>query len=207
MIYFIQEDRDGPIKIGVASNVKRRLQGLQVSSAHELHLRATMNGNALVEKELHERFAEWRIRGEWFKPAPPVLALIEQHAQKKHPERHIVYGVTMATCRMCGLEFNPKSAQDKIAHANRHDRIRYADLPHPMVEYLKDWGYSIVQTGKPGAFFPNRSYSKEEGKCIMAIARWIDRHADAVDAQDFEAFMANQLDEFDRIYTDEEKET
>lgn len=76
-VYFIQAD-GGPIKIGVAAHPARRLAELQTSSPYELHLLAMMPGQgALGESALHARFEHRRMRGEWFAPAPDLLAYIE----------------------------------------------------------------------------------------------------------------------------------
>lgn len=64
--------RSGPhIKFGVARNVQRRIQGLQVSSPVELtllaFLAASSKGEAhYVEQELHRVLSHIHARGEWF---------------------------------------------------------------------------------------------------------------------------------------------
>lgn len=68
-VYAVGTDWQSPIKIGVASNVERRLERLQ--SGNHVTLSALWESMALedafaVEAALHERFAEYRIRGEWF---------------------------------------------------------------------------------------------------------------------------------------------
>lgn len=72
-VYFIQSGFMGPIKIGVAVNVKRRMESLQAGNPVELKLIAKIpcpsvaNAYAL-ENKLHKRFHKKHIRGEWFKP-------------------------------------------------------------------------------------------------------------------------------------------
>lgn len=80
MIYAIQCGESGPIKIGRARNVRKRLTGLQISHFEKLHVRATLEtlDDVGKELELHKRYAADRIRGEWFKPSPDVLAMVEQ---------------------------------------------------------------------------------------------------------------------------------
>ena len=75
MIYFIQ-DTAGNIKIGHANDVKGRFRSLQTAHATKLHLLATIPGNVDDERKLHKRFAAHRLGGEWFRPAPELLALI-----------------------------------------------------------------------------------------------------------------------------------
>lgn len=69
-VYFIQRE-DGPIKIGVAQNPKKRLAELQTGSNKGLSIVGSFpfksRGDAFkMEKELHEHFAPFRQEGEWF---------------------------------------------------------------------------------------------------------------------------------------------
>lgn len=75
-IYFIRSGEDGPIKIGQARDPEDRLICLQTGSAERLTIETAMLGAPEVEFRLHRKFAEHRIRGEWFQPAPEIQALI-----------------------------------------------------------------------------------------------------------------------------------
>ena len=66
VIYFIRAGGRGPVKIGRAVNVKRRLESLQISHWEKLRLLRTMPGNDVVERWMHHHFRKHRIRGEWF---------------------------------------------------------------------------------------------------------------------------------------------
>lgn len=78
-VYFIQAGVEGPIKIGIAGDPDARLRNLQVAHHEELTLLAECPGGTELEADLHERFAEGCIRGEWFRvDTPGLLALIEQ---------------------------------------------------------------------------------------------------------------------------------
>lgn len=61
------------IKIGFSTNLDNRL----VALPHD-ELLATEPGGRLLEARRHLQFKEHRITGEWFKPAPDLLAHIEQ---------------------------------------------------------------------------------------------------------------------------------
>ena len=70
-VYFIRAGKKGPIKIGMARNVARRMATMQTGNAFELNLLAslkcTSRGDAqILEKQIHKRFKSQRIRGEWF---------------------------------------------------------------------------------------------------------------------------------------------
>lgn len=74
-VYFIGGEL-GPVKIGMASNVKRRLRDLQMASPIELAILATVEGPPLLEREYHKRFAAHRLHGEWFTRYPETEAEI-----------------------------------------------------------------------------------------------------------------------------------
>lgn len=72
-VYFVQRGDDGPIKIGLAKNVARRVAGLQTSCAERLVTLGFCRGDRDMEREYHARFAEYRISGEWFDAADAVI--------------------------------------------------------------------------------------------------------------------------------------
>lgn len=78
-VYFIQNTKTREIKIGVATDPQGRLASLQIGSPHKLKLLAVIRqrGRA-AEKELHERFKDASIRGEWFRPTEELLELIAE---------------------------------------------------------------------------------------------------------------------------------
>lgn len=64
-VYFIQSQ--GLIKIRTTRNVGSRLSSLQTSSPQPLKLLCVIPGDRSKEKQLHDRFAELRESGEWFR--------------------------------------------------------------------------------------------------------------------------------------------
>lgn len=58
------------VKIGRTVNLAARMKALDTTAL------ATMPGGPSEEAELHRRFADHRVRGEWFTPAPPILEFI-----------------------------------------------------------------------------------------------------------------------------------
>lgn len=76
-LYFIQA-LSGPIKIGIAADLKARLKTLQTAHFEPLTLIAAVDGGGRLEREYHARFAQHRLVGEWFTPAPDILAEIER---------------------------------------------------------------------------------------------------------------------------------
>lgn len=67
-VYFIQE-RDnprGPVKIGHSVDPFRRFLLIRANSPVDLTLRATIAGDADVERRFHNRFRDSHMRQEWF---------------------------------------------------------------------------------------------------------------------------------------------
>lgn len=73
-VYFIQEADGGPIKIGTAINLGKRLGGLQIGNHRELRLLVAVPCLYSLESFLHKRFAAGRLRGEWFDENTPGLS-------------------------------------------------------------------------------------------------------------------------------------
>jgi hypothetical protein len=65
-VYAIRNDDRSVVKIGWSFDPLRRLQQLQTGSVDSLRLVAFIGASKKVEAELHELFADSRIRGEWF---------------------------------------------------------------------------------------------------------------------------------------------
>jgi Meiotically up-regulated gene 113 len=72
------------IKIGFATNVARRIAGLQSGSPIAIEVLATQSGSPRLEKQLHHRFASLRQSGEWFRPGPNLLAYIEEQRSPRN---------------------------------------------------------------------------------------------------------------------------
>lgn len=73
-VYFITSGT--AIKIGTSRHPARRLAVMQTGHPGKLELLATCEGDAKVERAYHQRFAVFRQGGEWFAPAPEILAEI-----------------------------------------------------------------------------------------------------------------------------------
>lgn len=82
-VYFVQNGETKRIKIGSSDKPKSRISNLQTATDCELKLLGTIPGDVVVEKQLHEEFADHRHRGEWFDGA--ILAAIEKLVAEKAP--------------------------------------------------------------------------------------------------------------------------
>lgn len=84
IVYFIKAGNH--IKIGQTSgSIDRRIKSLATGHYDQMTALAVIeDAPAPLEFELHQRFAAYRVRGEWFKAAPELLAYIEEiNAGKK----------------------------------------------------------------------------------------------------------------------------
>lgn len=77
-VYFVQQARsNGLVKIGTSVNVPKRIRELQSITAEELRLLVVVWGGFSIEASLHNHFESFWVRGEWFRPGPPVLDLVK----------------------------------------------------------------------------------------------------------------------------------
>jgi hypothetical protein len=65
-IYLVHDERTGYIKIGRARNPSARERTLQSENPQFVML-FRGPADAELERELHEEFAQYRVRGEWFR--------------------------------------------------------------------------------------------------------------------------------------------
>ena len=73
-VYFIVNEDMTHVKIGRASDISKRLPGLQTGSFQKLQLFAYVeNGGPVVEAFLHRRYAELSVHGEWFRLETYIL--------------------------------------------------------------------------------------------------------------------------------------
>ena len=78
-VYFVQALDGGPIKVGVAKDVQRRIKELQCACPVPLRLLGIVEkGGLRKERELHQRFAASRLHGEWFEESHEILACISE---------------------------------------------------------------------------------------------------------------------------------
>jgi DNA-binding XRE family transcriptional regulator len=77
IIYFIQMGDGGPVKIGYTADLAKRINSLNCGSPHALNVLGTIPGTTAVERALHKLFKPYRMRLEWFEPAPEVIEWIK----------------------------------------------------------------------------------------------------------------------------------
>ena len=85
-IYFIQEELDGPIKIGQTGDVVKRLAILQVGCPRQLKVlfcfEVPDEKANYVETHIHQCFKNKKMRGEWYLPCPYLYDYIKRIKDK-----------------------------------------------------------------------------------------------------------------------------
>ncbi len=74
--YIIQAGPTGPVKIGRADDPEDRMRTLQTGQAEELRIIRIVDTPYDCEGAFHERFAEHRLRGEWFRFHADMMTFI-----------------------------------------------------------------------------------------------------------------------------------
>lgn len=64
------------VKIGYTRHLPNRLSVLQSSTPYPLRVEAVMGGDRMIERGLHDRFAEDRVSGEWFRRSDQIESFI-----------------------------------------------------------------------------------------------------------------------------------
>jgi hypothetical protein len=78
-VYFLRNTRTGEIKIGQTRRLHKRKAVLEREEGCKLELLGLIEA-PLLERDLHQRFAQFHTRGEWFKPHPELLAYIRAYS-------------------------------------------------------------------------------------------------------------------------------
>lgn len=86
-VYFLRcKIERGPIKIGMANEVGRRIIELQTACPYDLELLGVLPGGRSVELFFHMRFSKMRTRGEWF-ALPALFERAIQHLLREAAHR------------------------------------------------------------------------------------------------------------------------
>ena len=87
-IYFILDDKNGAIKIGSSTNVKERLYVLQTATPNKLSIIHKERGTHYRERQLHKKFKEYRLSGEWFRHCEEITKYILGYSLRKWDDDH-----------------------------------------------------------------------------------------------------------------------
>lgn len=76
MIYFIQADASRRIKIGTTIRLSARLKKLEAEHSARLEVLGVRDGGLVEERVLHDKFSEFHVYDEWFRPHDDLLEFI-----------------------------------------------------------------------------------------------------------------------------------
>lgn len=86
-VYFVQAEGNGLIKIGFTDREPmKRFAGLQAASPVPLVHLGIMWGGRDLEARLHQKFADLRSHGEWFRPGDRLVYMIRRWARSWTPD-------------------------------------------------------------------------------------------------------------------------
>lgn len=80
MIYFIANSYSKSVKIGYSLSPKQRFSQLQIGNSYKLDLIGVMKGDREVERDIHNKFKKYHIRGEWYKLNDNIIKFITEYA-------------------------------------------------------------------------------------------------------------------------------
>lgn len=86
MIYFIENLNNGLVKIGHTNRPRQRFKSLKYAEKSDLLILGVMDGDVVIEREMHAKFRSSRIRGEWFEKTPELRLFIASSAFFKMPD-------------------------------------------------------------------------------------------------------------------------
>jgi len=78
LVYFIESLESKKIKIGTSKNPKARLKQLQTSSPSQLKILKVIPGGFPKEFQIHRKFSQSRVCGEWFEDSEELRKYIEE---------------------------------------------------------------------------------------------------------------------------------
>jgi hypothetical protein len=168
-VYFFQVN-SVPIKIGIAYKVDDRLEIARTMNHEKVECIGKFYGGRRVERILHERFKEYKIRGEWFEGVDEIIKI----AQKKFDVKYIndngkFYLVLQceyenSPTEMCPFYYNGHNHSSGDGHRQPH----YSDyLVHQSIwtydgkELKYEDGY-FIKTDKPGINDPNATIRRQK---------------------------------------------
>lgn len=186
-VYLIRAGETGPVKIGMAQSIRDaigRMDSLQVAHWEVLRLLRMWKGDRREEELLHVRFADLRIRGEWFSFSRLMLSDVgleiidlgtDVDAPMSVKDMIRLVGGAGDTARLCGTS---------VAAVSRwiwHNEIP-ADKRPPILSRARERGITGITTAtfermQPSGRPPRVWRSWETRKPIIPVASLADREA------------------------------
>ena len=77
-VYVLGNEEQAICKIGYSTNPLNRMSSVQTGCPYKLKFLLIIKGNMLMEQELHKKYANQRLNGEWFSYSGPLKDSIEK---------------------------------------------------------------------------------------------------------------------------------
>lgn len=84
-VYLIEAVGEPFVKLGSTADVPKRIAGIQTNNPRRIRLIAQIPGDERDEQELAAKYAKYRIRGEWYELALPMIEEIMARARETTP--------------------------------------------------------------------------------------------------------------------------
>lgn len=87
LVYLIRSPATKLLKIGVTTNIEKRINDLSNMQGSDLELVAVLPGDHKLETALHKMFSIYRVRGEWFTPSFKIIStfrILVEEAKSGH---------------------------------------------------------------------------------------------------------------------------
>lgn len=188
MIYFVQAEAGGLIKIGASDYPATRLRQIQSFCPIPLRLLGVVPGiqheSATLEVDLHCRFHRFRAHGEWFEPTPGLLAYIRDNAISwtDKPERTPRYRATPALTQVyASPEFRGWVCTELVEHT---DLVLASLVFRATAELAEDVGFDELAPTQPGVPPVRRRMVHRGGERVIGFQAppnwrsWLNRLAD-----------------------------
>jgi hypothetical protein len=172
MVYFVQGEKTGLIKIGKSSNFTRRLANLRNGGPDRLTCLAVIV-RAYDDTVYHDRFSNDRVHGEWFKPSEKLMNFIN----------------ALPTTKYTGMTHGSRSK--RFDDAELQDQFSIV-RPEPSVEVL----LPLLDL-----FMPEHGLTPKQKTCILTYFETRDPDAaiqSAYDCQDSSTAERLKYDIFSR---------
>lgn len=175
MIYFIQVGGPkGPVKIGVSTDVNRRLRVLATAHYEPLTVIATVDAPDKAERELHDLLRPHRIQGEWFCWCDAVSAAVEMARRGEWLQSAVTpsgnqkvdtplqdaldqLGGTTEAARLLFPEMEPKARYDRVFRWRERGQLPNGHAALLLANALKQAGHELPtddllgMVGRPAA--------------------------------------------------------
>jgi len=155
MVYFVQGEKTGLIKIGKSSNFTRRLANLRNGGPDRLTCLAVIV-RAYDDTVYHDRFSNDRVHGEWFKPSEKLMNFIN----------------ALPTTKYTGMTHGSRSK--RFDDAELQDQFSIV-MPEPTSEGVR---------GLIDLFLPHLNLTPKQKNCVVAYVETRDADAAILAAYD-----------------------